>query len=241
MKPGYGSARGERVSVMLKAKPENGETVSSASLKSGTSLHHLMRAIVALTRSLNASQCVPSTDEDAEHILFDFDFDGARYVLIKMPSADRKSVPLSPRELEIVRMVAQGHQNKVIAVVLNISSWTVCTHLRRIFAKLGVSSRAAMVARLTEFGPIAEQRISLDQPVPRDRANRITVPPTMRREQPAIGAQIPLEPTQSLAARSSHRTAERNGSPPGRSPGGGEPQPAYSFGSKPQLSATRPR
>jgi hypothetical protein len=45
-------------------------------------------------------------------------------------------------------MVAQGHPNKVIAAVLNISCWTVCTHLRRIFAKLGVGSRAAMVARL---------------------------------------------------------------------------------------------
>jgi DNA-binding NarL/FixJ family response regulator len=45
-------------------------------------------------------------------------------------------------------MVAQGRPNKVIAAVLNISSWTVCTHLRRIFAKLGVSSRAAMVAKV---------------------------------------------------------------------------------------------
>ena len=49
-------------------------------------------------------------------------------------------------------MVAQGHPNKVIAGVLNISTWTVCTHLRRIFAKLGVGSRAAMVAQLPELG-----------------------------------------------------------------------------------------
>jgi DNA-binding CsgD family transcriptional regulator len=49
-----------------------------------------------------------------------------------------------------VRMVAQGHSNKIMADVLGISSWTVCTHLRRIFAKLGVGSRAAMVARLLE-------------------------------------------------------------------------------------------
>ena len=50
-------------------------------------------------------------------------------------------------------MVAQGHPNKIIAGVLNISSWTVCTHLRRVFAKLGVTSRAAMVARLHELAP----------------------------------------------------------------------------------------
>jgi DNA-binding CsgD family transcriptional regulator len=57
---------------------------------------------------------------------------------------------LSPREVEIYRMVAKGHSNKMIADILNISAWTVCTHLRRVFAKLGVSSRAAMVARLME-------------------------------------------------------------------------------------------
>jgi hypothetical protein len=33
--------------------------------------------------------------------------------------------------------------------VLGISSWTVCTHLRRIFAKMGVGSRAAMVAHVS--------------------------------------------------------------------------------------------
>jgi DNA-binding CsgD family transcriptional regulator len=46
----------------------------------------------------------------------------------------------------------------VIADVLNISSWTVCTHLRRIFAKLGVGSRAAMVAQLLELGVLGKER-----------------------------------------------------------------------------------
>ena len=57
------------------------------------------------------------------------------------------STNLSPREEQIVKLVAIGHPNKVIAYELNISSWTVNTHLRRIFAKLNVSSRTAMVAR----------------------------------------------------------------------------------------------
>jgi DNA-binding CsgD family transcriptional regulator len=69
-----------------------------------------------------------------------------------MPKPNRTRIQLSPREQEIVRMVAKGHPNKIIADVLNISSWTVCTHLRRIFAKLGVGSRAAMVAQLLEMG-----------------------------------------------------------------------------------------
>ena len=55
-------------------------------------------------------------------------------------------------------MVAEGHPNKVIAGVLNISGWTVCTHLRRIFAKLGVGSRAAMVAKLFDVGSLNHHR-----------------------------------------------------------------------------------
>ena len=57
---------------------------------------------------------------------------------------------LSSREVQIVRLAAQGNPNKVIAHELNISAWTVNTHLRRIFAKLGVCSKAAMVARFME-------------------------------------------------------------------------------------------
>jgi DNA-binding CsgD family transcriptional regulator len=55
---------------------------------------------------------------------------------------------LSPRELQIARLVADGATNHAIARTLDISIWTVSTHLRRIFAKLGVCTRAEMVAQL---------------------------------------------------------------------------------------------
>ena len=93
---------------------------------------------------------------DSEEIILDVDLDGARYLVLRLPPANRRRSVLSPREQEIVRMVSQGHPNKVIAEVLSISSWTVGTHLRRIFAKLGVTSRAAMVARLLKAG-VTEQ------------------------------------------------------------------------------------
>jgi two-component system nitrate/nitrite response regulator NarL len=92
-----------------------------------------------------------------EEVLVDTEVDGFRYLLVRMPNPGRNRVQLSPREQEIVRMVAKGHPNKVIADVLNISSWTVCTHLRRIFAKLGVGSRAAMVAQLLELGLLGSE------------------------------------------------------------------------------------
>lgn len=57
-------------------------------------------------------------------------------------------IGLSPREYEIVRQVAHDRSNKQIAAILGISVWTVSTHLRRVFAKLDVHTRAAMVARV---------------------------------------------------------------------------------------------
>ena len=78
--------------------------------------------------------------------LLDVVVDGVRCVLVREP---HDAVELSPREQEIVRLVAEGHPNKIIAAELAISAWTVGTHLRRIFAKLGVGSRAAMVARFS--------------------------------------------------------------------------------------------
>jgi DNA-binding NarL/FixJ family response regulator len=52
---------------------------------------------------------------------------------------------LTERELQIATLVAHGWSNKQAAVHLAISEWTVATHLRRIFMKLQVDSRAAMV------------------------------------------------------------------------------------------------
>lgn len=67
----------------------------------------------------------------------------------QFPQPNSSANLLSPRELEIARMVALGYPNKTIASLLDISPWTVNTHLKRIFAKLDVTTRAAMVARLS--------------------------------------------------------------------------------------------
>ncbi|MBI0539368.1 LuxR family transcriptional regulator [Roseomonas sp. KE2513] len=85
-------------------------------------------------------------EEDGQETLVSFDLDGFRYALTRRRLAD--DVRLSPREAEIIRLVANGLPNKCIGAMLDISAWTVATHLRRIFAKLGVNSRAAMIARV---------------------------------------------------------------------------------------------
>lgn len=64
---------------------------------------------------------------------------------------ERRMRNLTKREWDIVTYVAEGCVNKQIADRLHISEWTVSTHMRRIFAKLGVDSRAAMVYRCSSF------------------------------------------------------------------------------------------
>jgi DNA-binding NarL/FixJ family response regulator len=52
---------------------------------------------------------------------------------------------LTPREVEIVRMIAQGLRNRVIAGRLSISEGTVKIHLHNIYEKLGVDGRLALM------------------------------------------------------------------------------------------------
>ncbi|HEV3061312.1 MAG TPA: response regulator transcription factor [Vicinamibacterales bacterium] len=65
---------------------------------------------------------------------------------IKARLEERKShKPLSARELQIVELIAQGMRNKEIATTLGISDETVPVHMRRLFAKLGVNDRSAVI------------------------------------------------------------------------------------------------
>ena len=53
---------------------------------------------------------------------------------------------LTPRELEVLKLVAQGLSNRAIARDLVLSEHTVCRHVANILRKLNVSSRAAAAA-----------------------------------------------------------------------------------------------
>ena len=55
--------------------------------------------------------------------------------------------PLRPREVAILRLVAEGLPDKAIAAALKISQWTVATELRRLCARFGVSTRVGLAAR----------------------------------------------------------------------------------------------
>jgi len=59
---------------------------------------------------------------------------------------------LTPRELEIVRMVASGLRNRAIGERLFISEGTVKIHLHNIFRKLAVSGRLELAAHAQRSG-----------------------------------------------------------------------------------------
>ena len=58
----------------------------------------------------------------------------------------RRNIPLSRREEEVLRLVAEGLTNKEIARQLTVSENTVKTHVTSLFNRLGVDSRARAVA-----------------------------------------------------------------------------------------------
>jgi DNA-binding CsgD family transcriptional regulator len=109
----------------------------------------------SLVSSLEQSVYPASADSDGtslgEQVLLDVEIGDVRLVAVRR-AAPSPMAMLSPREREIARMVALGYPNKAIASVLDISSWTVASHLRRVFMKLQVTSRAAMTTRLYDTG-----------------------------------------------------------------------------------------
>ena len=53
--------------------------------------------------------------------------------------------PLTPREVQVVRLVAEGMRNAEIAVMLGISEETVKVHVKDVLGKLNVKDRAAII------------------------------------------------------------------------------------------------
>lgn len=97
------------------------------------------------TLSLSTESLYPST-------IGNFEVDGIRYLILKTQKTPENFEltlinRLTERELQIATLTALGKSNRQIANHLHISEWTVSAHLRRIFIKLGVDSRAAMVYR----------------------------------------------------------------------------------------------
>lgn len=112
----------------------------------------LVHALERLTEQVRSGQ---QGAEAEDGVLLDVVVDDIHCLLVEY--SPPLLVELSPREKQVAMMVARGRTNQAIANTLEISVWTVSTHLRRIFAKLAVSSRAEMVAHLLDSSEFASQ------------------------------------------------------------------------------------
>ena len=79
------------------------------------------------------------------------------------PALGRAPDGLTAREVEVLRLVAQGRTNRAIADALVISEKTVARHLANIFTKLDVPSRAGATAWAYEHGIVARLH---ERPIP---------------------------------------------------------------------------
>jgi DNA-binding CsgD family transcriptional regulator len=94
--------------------------------------------------------CLPPSERADE--ICRFEIDGVQLAVRAEHAQDHAddrardiAARLTARELQVAVLVAQGYATKNIAYQLQISEWTVGTYIRRLFAKLGCESRAAMV------------------------------------------------------------------------------------------------
>lgn len=129
------------VTPVQRAREGAPESSSEVDPSSDELVQHLVRALVRRVAEITGQSRVPRRP------LMDTAELGVRCVLL--PITPPVAELLSPREAEIARMVGLGCTNRAIAAVLDISLYTVSAHMRRIFTKLGVGSRAAMVAALS--------------------------------------------------------------------------------------------
>ena len=162
-----GIARRFTTEVLAAMSAQAGGAIDLAEEKAAAALTQLRAALtiwqrvdapylVARARVQAGLACRALADEDGAQLEFEaaqqvFARLGAtpdlsRLQALRVPTRPPTRDILTAREIEVLRLVAAGQTNRLIAVALSLSEKTVDRHLSNIFDKLGVPSRAAATA-----------------------------------------------------------------------------------------------
>jgi LuxR family maltose regulon positive regulatory protein len=144
-------AEAERLFRDTMEKAERGEFVRSV-VDQGAETGKLLAALIASLKGKEASArlhnhcermlkaCVGSTSGTTE----------------KAPTLkEHTGSPLTPKEHDVLALIASGQSNKEIARSLNVAPETIKTHLKNIFFKLSVDRRIQAVAKAQALGLLA--------------------------------------------------------------------------------------
>lgn len=132
--------------VLLTASMEDDEVVEAVQL----GVTGLVLKEAAAVKLVNCVRRVHAGERSLEPALVD----RALNRVLKKQDAVRLTESLSPRETEIVKMVAVGMRNKEIANKLDIGEGTVKSHLHAIYEKLGVHGRVELTMYAYERGMV---------------------------------------------------------------------------------------
>ena len=134
-------------SVILVTMHENADYLLEA-IKAGAAGYVLKgatkRELVSAVRRVLAGESVLEPDLTSQLL--------RRLAREPRRDAPTPAEPLTPREREVLRLVARGYTNQEIATELTLSLSTVKTHLEHIIAKLDVSDRTQAAVRAAELG-----------------------------------------------------------------------------------------
>jgi DNA-binding CsgD family transcriptional regulator len=131
----------------------NGERVERGVLREGDRISLGPDAVLRLSylepsQLTGRSGAEPAAEPPTEVVAESVETDPGSSIVIHRPRLE--DLPLSARQLEVSRLVAEGLTNAAIAEQLGISTRTVTSHLDHIYARLEINSRAALTRWIVE-------------------------------------------------------------------------------------------